>query len=75
MINYPGITSTALRSCFLSKSQLCKYKMSGWTTLKEDGTDGVAALAKAKSIKEVLFKLKLLGGFLMGTRTQCTKGD
>ena len=49
--------------------------MSGWTTLKENGTDGVGVLTKAKSVKELLFKLKLVGDSLVGIRTQYIKED
>ncbi|PSN56699.1 hypothetical protein C0J52_00034 [Blattella germanica] len=41
--------------------------MSGWVTLKENGKDDVDKLENAKSTKELLFKLKLLGGFYKDT--------
>jgi hypothetical protein len=66
-IDYPGITSTALGSCLLSKSQAYKYKMSEWET--EGGY-----LTNAKSTREVLFKLKFLGGFSSGYMDTLYKG-
>ena len=39
IIDYPGITSTVLGTCLLSKSQLYKYKMSGWVILAFEGED------------------------------------
>ncbi|KAJ9583861.1 hypothetical protein L9F63_021795 [Diploptera punctata] len=48
--------------------------MSGWLPLKEYGTDGVKELENAKSTREVLFKLKLLGGFFSGYKDTMYKG-
>ncbi|PSN36664.1 hypothetical protein C0J52_20292 [Blattella germanica] len=48
--------------------------MSGWVTLKENGKDGVDKLENAKSTRELLFKLKLLGGFFSGYKDTMYKG-
>ncbi|KAJ9578927.1 hypothetical protein L9F63_024966 [Diploptera punctata] len=48
--------------------------MSGWLPLNVDGTDGVEELENAKSTPEVLFKLKLLGGFFIGYKDTMYKG-
>ena len=73
-IEYPGITSTALGTCLLSKSQLYKYKMSGWVVLHFEGKDSTGNLKKSKSTKEIIFRLKLLGGFFSGYKDVMYKG-
>jgi hypothetical protein len=65
--DYPGVTCTALGTCFISKAQAYKYKMCGWETDSE-------AIKNAKSTKEILFKLKLIGGFLNGYNDVLYKG-
>jgi hypothetical protein len=54
--DYPGVTSTALNTCLLSPQESKAYIASGFET-------PIGKLKNAKGTHEVLFKLRLLGGF------------